>query len=113
MVRGDDLLSSTPRQIHLAELLDLTPPRYAHVPLVLGPDGVRLAKRHGAVTLADLAAQGVSAAEVRMRLAASLRLSEPGEPLTPDELVARFDPARLPRDPWTLTEQELGRTPSQ
>ena len=54
VARGDDLLPSTPSQIHLTELLDLPVPTYAHVPLVLGPDGARLAKRHGAVTLSDL-----------------------------------------------------------
>ncbi len=100
VVRGDDLLDSTPRQVLLARLLDLPAPAYAHVPLVVGPDGQRLAKRHGAVTLADLAARGVGAAEVRSRLAASLGLAEPGEQVAAADLVERFDPARLPRDPW-------------
>ena len=58
VVRGADLADSTPRQILLARLLGLPEPRYAHVPLVLGPDGRRLAKRHGAVTLSDRAALG-------------------------------------------------------
>jgi glutamyl-tRNA synthetase len=74
VVRGDDLASSTPRQIHLAHLLGLPVPAYAHVPLVLGPDGTRLAKRHGAVTLEDLARQGVDASAVRSMLAASVLL---------------------------------------
>ena len=60
VVRGDDLVSSTPRQIHLQRLLGLPQPTYTHVPLVLGTDGERLAKRHGAVTLGDLEAAGVS-----------------------------------------------------
>ena len=60
VVRGDDLLSSTPRQVHLARLLGIEPPTYAHVPLVLGPDGQRLAKRDGAVTLAERRARGES-----------------------------------------------------
>jgi glutamyl-tRNA synthetase len=100
VVRGDDLASSTPRQIHLARLLGLPVPSYAHVPLVLGPDGHRLAKRHGAVTLADLAAHGVTPGEVLGRLAASLGLAEPGEPVPAVDLVQRFDWSRLPRQPW-------------
>jgi glutamyl-tRNA synthetase len=58
VVRGEDLLETTPRQLLLQRLLALPHPAYAHVPLVLGPDGARLAKRHGAVTLADRAARG-------------------------------------------------------
>jgi glutamyl-tRNA synthetase len=57
VVRGDDLLDSTPRQLFLARALGLAEPRHAHVPLVLGPDGQRLAKRHGAVTLRDMPAE--------------------------------------------------------
>ena len=99
VVRGDDLLDTTPRQVLLARLLGLPEPAYAHVPLVLGPDGERLAKRHGAVTLAGLAERGVGADVVRSRLAASLGLAEPGEPVTAAELVDRFDPAGVPRRP--------------
>jgi glutamyl-tRNA synthetase len=101
VVRGDDLLSSTPRQIHLARLLDLPVPSYLHVPLVVGPDGARLAKRHGAVTLADLAARGDDPARARSRLAASIGLAEPDEPVTARQLVDRFDPARLRAETWT------------
>lgn len=72
IVRGDDLLSSTPRQIHLQRLLDLPTPMYGHVPLVVGSDGERLSKRHGAVTLADLTASGLSALEVLDRILVSL-----------------------------------------
>jgi glutamyl-tRNA synthetase len=101
VVRGDDLLSSTPRQAHLADLLALPRPAWAHVPLVLGPDGERLAKRHGAVTLADLAGHGVGPGGLLSEMAASLGLAAPAEPVTAAELVARFDPARLPLAPWT------------
>jgi glutamyl-tRNA synthetase len=73
-------------------------PGYAHVPLVLGADGARLAKRHGAVTLADRAAAGQSPQEVRAELAASLGLAAPGEQPSLDELLARFDPDHLPRE---------------
>ncbi len=74
VVRGDDLLASTPRQVHLARLLGIEPPVYAHVPLVLGLDGERLAKRDGAVTLSDRRARGESPDQVRTMLAASLGL---------------------------------------
>jgi glutamyl-tRNA synthetase len=99
VVRGDDLLDTTPRQILLQRALDLPTPAYAHVPLVLAPDGDRLAKRHGAVTLADRATHGESAADAVAWMAASLDLAEPGERPTAAELVARFDPATLPREP--------------
>jgi glutamyl-tRNA synthetase len=100
VVRGDDLLESTPRQVLLARLLGLPVPAYAHVPLVLGADGARLAKRHGAVTLADLAATGVPVEEVRSRLAVGLGLAETGEAVDMATLLDRFDADRLPREPW-------------
>ncbi len=99
VVRGDDLLPSTPRQAYLAGLLNIPVPEYAHVPLVLNADGVRLAKRDGAVTLADLAAAGVTADRVRDLLLASLGL--PPGPL--GNALAAFDPASLPREPWVWT----------
>ena len=99
VVRGADLTGSTPRQLLLARLLDLPAPRHAHVPLVLGPDGQRLAKRHGAVTLANRSALGEGPAEVLAWMALSLGLTEPGERAIPDHLLAHFDPARLPLEP--------------
>jgi glutamyl-tRNA synthetase len=95
VVRGADLLDSTPRQLWLAGQLGLTAPCHAHLPLMLGPDGTRLAKRHGAVTLADRAALGQSADDVRAELAASVGLAEPGERVSPAELVERFHPRLL------------------
>ena len=103
VVRGADLLDSTPRQLLLARLLGLDPPRHAHVPLVLGPDGARLAKRHGSVTLADRRALGETPADVAAWMAASVGLAEPDERVAAAELVERFDPARLPREPTTWT----------
>ncbi|TWS24029.1 tRNA glutamyl-Q(34) synthetase GluQRS [Tsukamurella sputi] len=95
VVRGDDLLSSAPRQAYLATLIGDRPPTYAHVPMVLGPTGVRLAKRDGAVTLAERGGPAV----VLPELAASLGLRGS----TPRQMLDDFDPARLPREPWTLT----------
>lgn len=103
VVRGDDLLPATPAQALVARLLGGEAPSYAHVPLVLGPDGRRLAKRDGAVTLADQRALGRTAGEVRSMLAASLGLAEDGEPVDLATLLKRFDPAAVPRTPWTLS----------
>lgn len=101
VVRGDDLLASAPSQAHLTRLLGGVVPSYAHVPLVLGPSGARLSKRDGAVTLADLAVAGVGPPQVLGLIATSLGLAEPGEPVDPPGLLARFDPGSLPREPWT------------
>lgn len=97
VVRGDDLLPSTPRQAYLAFLLNIPVPEYAHVPLVVNPDGARLAKRDGAVTLADLASSGLEAARVRDIILESLRL--PAGPLA--NALASFNHGSLPREPWT------------
>jgi glutamyl-tRNA synthetase len=90
VVRGLDLLDSTPRQLWLGARLGLPAPRHAHVPLMLGPDGARLAKRHGAVTLAARAALGESPDDVRAALAASLRLCDSDERPSARELAQRF-----------------------
>jgi len=103
VVRGADLLDTTARQLHLAALLGMAPVTHAHVPLVLGPDGTRLAKRHGAVTLADRAAVGESPLDVRSSLATSVGLADRDERPTLDELLERFDPAALPSEPSVLT----------
>ena len=119
VVRGDDLLPSTPRQVHLQRLLGLPTPRYRHVPLVLGPDGRRLAKRDGPVTLAELGAgHGAPGRSERLdtivtALASSLGLLEPGERITTASLAAlagRFDVDRLPRLPlaWPDLAARLG-----
>lgn len=102
VVRGDDLVSGTPRQAWLCDLLGLAVPAYVHVPLVLGEDGDRLSKRHGAVTRADLAARGVDAARLLTILAESLGLARPGEAVDASVLLTRFDPDAVPTEPWTF-----------
>jgi glutamyl-tRNA synthetase len=99
VVRGDDLIDSTARQLLLYRLLGLAAPVHAHVALVLGPDGARLAKRHGAVTLADRAALGESAGDAVAWMASSLGLAAPTEQVIAPDLIDRFDPAKLPRKP--------------
>ncbi len=98
VVRGDDLTSTTPRQLHLQRLLGFEHPVYAHVPLVVGPDGERLAKRHGAVTLDDLTARGVDDAHVLEMLARSLGIE--GSASDARSIAVGFTFARLPRSPW-------------
>ena len=92
VVRGDDLLASSPRQAYLAGLLGYPQPVYAHVPLALNSDGKRLAKRDGAVTLAEL---GVPRAWELI----TGSLGAPAADMA--ELLEGFDPDRLPRQPWT------------
>lgn len=100
VVRGADLADSTPRQILLARLLRLPVPGYAHVPLVLGPDGARLAKRHGAATLAD---RGEPAASTLALLAHTLGIARDRSAVeSAGELLAEFDHDRLPRDPIVI-----------
>jgi glutamyl-tRNA synthetase len=72
VVRGDDLLSSAPAQSYLARLLGFAPPLYAHIPLVTGPGGQRLAKRDGAIGVAALASRGLGPGEILAHLGASL-----------------------------------------
>lgn len=100
VVRGDDLLETTPRQVLLQQLLGLLTPEYLHVPLVLGSDGQRLAKRHGAVTLPERIGAGESPRRILGLLAASVGLAEPGECLEAAEVLRRFDPAHLSAEPW-------------
>ena len=99
VVRGDDLLPSAISQAYLAQLLGYPPPAYAHVPLAVNAQGRRLAKRDGAVTLADLAALGVDARKVLGLLDASLGLPEVDHPR---DLLESFDPDALPRGPWVV-----------
>ncbi|MFN8150871.1 MAG: tRNA glutamyl-Q(34) synthetase GluQRS [Solirubrobacterales bacterium] len=104
VVRGDDLLPSTAGQAHLCDLLGLERPAWAHVPLVLGPDGARLAKRHGAVTLRDLASElGWEPADAVAWMARSLGLAGEGVRVSAPDLVERFDPAALPHEPTTFS----------
>ena len=111
VVRGADLVDSTPRQLLLAHLLGLPAvPRYAHVPLVLGSDGRRLAKRHGAVTLAERSILGEGPGGILGWMARSLGLGEIGETPTPADLLVRFALDRLPLEPTVWPPEERRTT---
>jgi glutamyl-tRNA synthetase len=102
VVRGDDLLSSTPRHVHLQRLLGYSTPLYLHVPLVYGPDGQRLAKRDGAVTLADLAGCGIGVAAVQSALVRSIGLAVPEAGVDVNQLIDKFE--------WSDLRAESGLT---
>ncbi|HEY4186306.1 MAG TPA: tRNA glutamyl-Q(34) synthetase GluQRS [Polyangia bacterium] len=101
VVRGDDLLSSTPRQIALHRALGLRVPTFAHVPLLLDASGERLAKRTRPPSLASLREGGRTAAEVVGRLASSARLGVSGQRLTAAELLASLEGI----DPWSRLDR--------
>jgi glutamyl-tRNA synthetase len=106
VVRGDDLLGSTARQLLLYRALGATPPAYAHVPLVLGPDGARLSKRHGAIGVRP-ALERVGAATLIGRLGATLGLCDAQAVVTPRDLLAGFSFDRLPRTPTVIDPTTL------
>jgi glutamyl-tRNA synthetase len=107
VVRGDDLLPSTPRQLLLYRALGFAPPRFVHVPLVVGADGRRLAKRHGDTRLSALRAAGVTPEALVGLLAWSCGWLEAPEPVTPRELLPRFRLDAIPKGPFTLTREML------
>ncbi|MDX6524319.1 MAG: glutamyl-tRNA synthetase [Gaiellales bacterium] len=106
VVRGDDLLGSAARQMALQQLLGLPAVSYAHVPLVLGEDGARLAKRHGTMALWALRASGVQPPALVAAMASSAGLGD-GRPLAAAELVSEFRMERVSRLPWRPTAADL------
>ena len=110
VVRGDDLLGSTPRQLLLRALLtpQAGPLHFAHLPLILGPDGKRLSKRHGAISVRAFRAAGWTAERLIGRLAASLGLCPPDTDLRPADLLPDFSFAKLGRTPTIWTELPPG-----
>lgn len=97
VVRGDDLLSSTPRQIALYQALQAPVPDFLHVPLLLDQDGRRLAKRLHSITIDELRADGYSAERIIGHLAFTLGLVERDQSIAAAELVSAFDLTRLTR----------------
>ncbi|MDN5617847.1 MAG: tRNA glutamyl-Q(34) synthetase GluQRS [Kocuria sp.] len=110
VVRGDDLLSSAPRQSCLASLLGLDRVEYVHVPLALNREGKRLAKRDGAVTLAELRETGMAPAEVARMIASSMPLTTvradgaESLPASASQMLEVFDPDTISLDPWTVPD---------
>lgn len=107
VIRGDDLVPSTPRQLLLYRALSYAPPKFAHVPLVVGPDGRRLAKRHGDTRLASLRAAGVKPEALIGMLAMSCGWAKQGESITAQDLLPRFWLGAIPSRPFVLTQELL------
>jgi glutamyl-tRNA synthetase len=87
VVRGEDLLASTVRQLLLYRAFDASPPAFAHVPLLLGDDGVRMSKRHQGITLRELRDAGESAESIVGRLAHRHGLRPTAAPVAARELI--------------------------
>ncbi|WP_029898743.1 tRNA glutamyl-Q(34) synthetase GluQRS [Desulfohalovibrio reitneri] len=109
VVRGDDLIDSTPRQILLYRMLGFQPPEYLHLPLLLDHEGERLAKRHQSLEIAALREAGARPEDVAGYLAWLAGQIERPEPRRPAELVEGFDAARLPSEPTRLPPDVAGR----
>jgi glutamyl-tRNA synthetase len=108
IVRGEDHLSNTPRQVMLLRALGEEPPVYAHLPLLHGPDGKKLSKRHGAASVQELRAGGYLPEAVRNYLALlGWGLDETTTFLSTDELVRNFSLERVARNPAVFDEQKL------
>jgi glutamyl-tRNA synthetase len=109
VVRGADLIPSTPRQIWLARVLGGDPPRYAHVPLVVAPGGSRLEKRTRGATIRELREAGVSSERIVGELAYGLGLTATPEPATPAAVAAvcRGRDLVFRRRTWTIPEEWL------
>lgn len=109
VVRGDDLLTSTPRQILLFRALGSPAPTFAHIPLTIGPDGRRLAKRDGSIKLASLRAEGIDPRSLIGWLAMSCGWSDRVEPSSPHDWVGRFRWGAISRDPFTASLDRVPR----
>jgi glutamyl-tRNA synthetase len=108
VIRGRDHVSNTPKQLQILAALGHGPPVYAHVPDVLGDDGKKLSKRHGAISIDEFRAAGYLP-EALMNFLALLGWAPDGETtiMDPDELVARFTLERVGASPATLDYQKL------
>lgn len=108
VVRAEDLLPVAPTQAHLCDLLGLARPRWAHVPLVVGPDGVRLAKRHGSVTLAELRSAGVTIESVVGWIGRGLGVDDVDGARSVADLLAGFHAAAIPAGAATVHDLDGG-----
>jgi glutamyl-tRNA synthetase len=104
VIRADDLVPSTPRQILLYQAFGFPPPQFGHVPLAVTPDGRRLAKRDGSIKLETLREQGALPRALIGMLARSCGWSRTIVPSWPSDWISRFDPGAVPGEPWVVRD---------
>jgi glutamyl-tRNA synthetase len=108
VIRGDDHLSNTPKQLLVMDALEVAPPRYAHLPLLHGPDGKKLSKRHGSASVQELRDAGYLPAAVRNYLALlGWGTQDDTTIMSTEELVERFDISGVGRSSAIFDEQKL------
>jgi glutamyl-tRNA synthetase len=108
VIRGDDHLSNTPKQLLVMKALGIEPPRYAHLPLLHGPDGKKLSKRHGAASVQELRERGYLPAAVRNYFALlGWGTSDDTTIMSTDELIERFELDRVGRSSAIFDEEKL------
>ena len=108
VVRGEDHLSNTPRQVMILKALGAEPPVYAHLPLLHGPDGKKLSKRHGAASVQELRDQGYLPEAVRNYIAMlGWGLDDETTFISTDDLIQAFSLERVSRSPAVFDEQKL------
>ena len=107
VIRGDDLVPSTPRQILLYQALGWLPPVFGHVPLAVGADGRRLAKRDGSIKLEALRTAGVDPRRLVGWLAQSCGWTDRDMPSIPHDWIDRFRLETVPRQPWVVTADAI------
>ncbi len=108
VIRGDDHLSNTPKQLVVMDALGVAPPRYAHLPLLHGPDGKKLSKRHGAASVQELRDAGYLPAAVRNYLALlGWGTQDDTTIMSTEELIERFDISGVGRSSAIFDEQKL------
>ena len=108
VIRGEDHLSNTPKQLLVLEALGVEPPVYAHIPLIYGPDGKKLSKRHGAVSVQEFRDKGFLPEAMRNYLALlGWGPEDQATEMSTDELVERFDISRVQKNPAQFDERKL------
>jgi glutamyl-tRNA synthetase len=107
VIRGDDHLNNTPRQINMFDAIGAEPPEFAHLPMILGPDGAKLSKRHGAVDIRDYRAQGYLP-EAMLNYLVRLGWSHGDQEIfTPDEMIRLFDIADVNQSASAFNPEKL------